>query len=72
MTDPATESAAVVTISLEDAMRVRDEIRGLNHALNHMVGSLLRFKVPDTEACIKDLDGLVDRLTVAIHGAKRP
>jgi hypothetical protein len=72
MTDPATESAAVVTVTLADAIRLRDELRGVNHAISHMAGALMRCKMPNMEAATKEFDELVDRLTVAIHEAKRP
>ncbi len=62
-----------VLITIEDAEALRAHMRSINQTFAVMVGRFFdsAIKPNDAEKACKELDGLIDRLTIAIHEAKK-
>lgn len=78
MTDPApTPKPVYVQITMEDAIFLREEMRATNKGISKILTDILRnpfkgdSKPEDFERMEKTCEGLVDRLTIAIHEATK-
>ncbi len=68
----------LVQITVADAERLRDEVRSGTRTLLHILGMAvtlpLKAREHESEARqgMKETEELIDRLTIAIHEAKKP
>lgn len=79
MTDTPAPKPILVSITLEDAETLRGEMRELNKGMSRILGHMFSAPFQDRETDkakvfnqgVAETNALVDRLTIAIHEAKK-